>query len=315
MLASMQSIEPLSALPATATAQQVLDVAGKKGIRRVPALLAMMLEPPPAQKDPLALASMRVAILQERALAGGGIEQHMDLPPELNTIEPIGADAAGSFAAAIALSTRAAAFEGATFADSAFSRLSGTALTVLAAGDGNAADAFLKTVPSAQQTAWQTVIGTYASVHILVPKGAVAAAMWVVDPNSGATSAVLLDGSGGALTVAAACPPATDGEKLMVIINGLLTLGNLVCVFTVVPYFCMGVTVANIAILAAAVLSSPLGAMAGVPSTLVGIPIRVGGRVPFVPITYFGRSFSVILLLASWILNSASTLCLGPFAY
>ena len=315
MLASMQSIEPLSALPATATASQVLDVAGKKGIRRVPALLALLLEPPPAQKNPLALASMRVAILQERASSGGGIEQHMDLPPELNTIEPIGGDAAGSFAAAITLSTRAAAVEGATFADSAFSRLTGTALTVLAAGDGNAVDAFLKTVPSAQQTAWQTVLGTYSAVHILAPKGAVAAAMWVVDPNSGATSAVLLDGSGGALTVAAACPPATDGEKLMVIINGLLTLGNLVCVFTPVPYFCMGVTVANIAILTTAILSSPLGAMVGLPSTLVGIPLRVGGRVPFVPITYFGKSFSVILLLASWIVSSASTLCLGPFAY
>jgi hypothetical protein len=63
VLACAESLEPVIALPASVAPQQLIDTANKKGVRRVPSQLAVLLQPPPGQPSPSAVATMRVAIL------------------------------------------------------------------------------------------------------------------------------------------------------------------------------------------------------------------------------------------------------------
>ena len=87
-------------LPTSASGQDIVDAASKVGVRRVPAVFASALLAPVANADPAAVPTMRVAILQERGNAAGKVDVRIDLPPMLNTIEPVRTDPVAAFEAA-----------------------------------------------------------------------------------------------------------------------------------------------------------------------------------------------------------------------
>jgi hypothetical protein len=307
VLASAESIQPLSALPATTTPQRLIDTASKKGVQRVPSQLAVMLQPPPAQTSPTAVPTMRVAILHERQ-TGTGLEQHMDLAPGVNAIEPIGPDPHAAFLATLALSARAAALEAVAFDTSAFSQLVGKPLATLAQGDSAASEAFLQTVPAAQQPSWQTVLDEYAYFHVLAPTGGAVPALWVIDPATGAATAVLLDGSGGALAVYASCDPLSQNEKILLVVNTLLTLASLACLFPINVYFCLGATTLGIFFTVYGILADGAIGLTGVPGTLVGLNVP-GSAGRFIPKTGFGGVIGAIVILASYLPTIDRVIC------
>ena len=248
LIACAQSVQPVLALPKTATAQNIVDAASKQGVRRVPAVLASLLLPAGPEATPTAVTTMRVAILQERGNAAGGVDIRLDLPPLLNTVEPVTTDPVAAFATALTLSSNAASAEATSFDASAFSSLTGRSLTFLPASTRGPWDTFIDALPAAQQPSWQAVLNTTyytATQHALVPSGGTTAAFWVIDAATGAATAVLLDGSGGAFTADGGtdCGPrdATPGEVILDTLNVLLALALAGCIASG-ALWCMGQT-------------------------------------------------------------------------
>ena len=286
LIASAQSLHPVVALPKTATAQDIVDAASKVGVRRVPAVLASLLLPASTASTPAAMPTMRVAVLQERGNAAGGVDIRMDLPPGMNTIEPLGSDPIAAFAAALALSGNAAAAEATNFDSSAFSSLVGRPLTFLPATDYGPWRTFLNALPAAQQPGWEAVLNTTfytATQHALVPTGGATAAFWVVDSTTGAATAVLLDGSGGALTNDAGCVFKNDWlSEFLNIANAILTAYSLGCIASRGnAFYCVGKATEAIYKIAGVVLAVVGGINTG---GAVGLGLAVAGIVAtFVP--------------------------------
>ncbi len=299
LIASAQSLQPVVRLPKTATAQDIVEAASKDGVRRVPAVLASLMLPASPDAAPAAVPTMRVAILQERANASGGVDIRMDLPPKLNTIEPLGADPVAAFDAALALSGAAAAAEATNFDASAFSSLAGRPLTFLPAGTRGPWDTFIDALPAAQQPAWEAVLNTTfygLTLHAVVPTGGATAAFWIVDSTTGAATAVLLDGSGGALTNDAGCLFKSDWlSEFLNIANAILTAFALGCIATTAAsaLYCVGKTTDAIYQIASVVLAAVGGYNTG---GRVGLALAVAGVVaafaPFGPLPASGNALS-----------------------
>ncbi len=290
ILSSVQSLEPLLALPKTATAQQLATAAQKNGVRRVPPALLALLPPTPLATNSAAVPTMRVAILQERASATDTLDTGFDLPPILNTFAPVGSDPAASFTAALSMSCQAAAAEGAYFDSSAFASLADQSLTFIAVGDHAGIDTFIATLPTAQQPAWQAILfSTYypQTQHLLVPTAGAIAAFWVVDAATGAATAVLLDGSGGALSEDARCNNGSlDGVGVLLnILNGLLLLYAVGCIVTG-ALFCLGAQASAVYYIAGFVLGiaggiyskDPAGALVSIASVFIPFKFASGVR-------------------------------------
>lgn len=246
------SIDPVRRIwPKKPTAEEIIKAAGQ-GLRRTPFPLAPLLLPPTVTAE--ATMGLRVAILQER---GGpkGIERHVDLPPDLNKAIALSADPAAAFRSAMSVSVCGSAAEATAFADSAYARLRGQQLTAIVDGQ---ADAFLNTVPAQQQAAWQRVISAYQGRTMLVPPQGKAEALWVIDPDTGSAKAILLDATGGALTLANGCANPTTMDNLSVIVGAI----SAIC--TGLGYTCLGITVANIALTAAAIFDNANSGALGV---------------------------------------------------
>ncbi len=270
LIASAQSLHPVVTLPTSASGQDIVDAASKVGVRRVPAVFASALLAPVANADPAAVPTMRVAILQERGNAAGKVDVRIDLPPMLNTIEPVRTDPVAAFEAALELSGSAAAAEATNFDASAFSSLAGRPLTFLPASTRDPWDTFINALPTTQQPAWQAVLNsTYyvATLHALVPTGGTTAAFWVVDSTTGAATAVLLDGSGGALTddAAASCDSESDWlSKFIQLANLMVTAYALGCIATTGnAYYCVGKVSASAYRIATVVLAGYTAATGG----------------------------------------------------
>jgi hypothetical protein len=286
-LSSVQSFQRLLELPKTATVEQVQAIATKYGVRRVPPLLMSLLQPPTGTANPNAVRTMRVAVYHERATASAtdNLATRLDLPPALNTIAAIGADPRASFAAGLTLSTQAAAAEAANFDSSAFTSLTGLDLTFIGVGDSSGINTFVATLPAADQPAWEAVLYStfYQQLqHIVVPTGGTTAAFWVIDAKTGAATAMLLDGSGGARSDAGGCTSADFGV-LLNLLNGLLSLFSIGCTFA--GFTCLGPQTAEIYLITGLILAvvggiysgNFLGAIASVAA--LAIPFNVAGNV------------------------------------
>ena len=246
VISSLQSVQPVLALKKSATPDDIVSAGSKAGVRRVPVVLASLLRAPVADSHPSAVPTMQLAILHERPGAVGGLDIRMDMPPRLNTIEPIGSDPVAAFDAALALSGTAAAAEAAGFGASAFSSLAGRPLTFLSASTRGPWDTFINALPVAEQPSWEGVLNTtyYSSTqHVLVPTGATTAAFWVIDAATGAATAVLLDGSGGAFTTdgGTECAPhvASTAEEWIDALNLVLALLTSACI-GLGGFWCLG---------------------------------------------------------------------------
>jgi hypothetical protein len=195
------------------------------------------------------------------------VGQYMDLPPELNTVTALSSDPAAAYRAAVDTSATTSLNEAFAFSDSAVHRLDGHKLTFLDGDD--ARTAFLATVPAAHAADWKRLLAQYQGSTMLVPAGASADAAWVIDPHTGSATAVMLDGSGGG------CDPWNGWDTFNLALFGL----GIGCNFYAAPFFCAGVTTAQVAMMAKAVIEDVKSASSygNLASFLFGI-----GTIPFV---------------------------------
>ncbi len=281
------SVDPLWPVFNTGTNDQLLR-AVPNGIRRMPALLAAMLLP--TKVDPGGLPALKVGILQERLVAGMA-EQHADFAIGVNLVIPIATDRHAGFRSVVSTSIGASEAEAATFADSAYKRLSGRQLTALASGDGAAITAFLKTVPAAKLDAWAAMARVYQDFHLLVPVAGGADAFWAVDQDSGAAKAVLLDGTGGGVILTACHYDDFDQAAIA------LAMLSIMCAYggAIYPLFCTGINAASAAMCAAAQFVYTTHRDAGTPYGLgVGVLGAIGSLDAF---PNFSAAVGVVLLL------------------
>jgi hypothetical protein len=202
-----------------------------------------------------AVPTFRVGILQERQRADGTAGRHLDLPPDLNQVVALGPDPAAAFQAAVRASALASVAEAATFDDSAFSRIDGKKLSPILAGDTDAVAAFVATVPAAAKADWGTVLAAYQDKLVLVPALGAGDAFWVVDPHSGATTAMLRDGTGGAYD---GCP-SLNGADWANLVVGVLGLGCTLGGAAAFPFICLALTVASVVLTVASLIISGIG--------------------------------------------------------
>ncbi len=304
-VSSLLSIEPLRRVWSNGGADKILKSV-PNGVRRTPLLLALLLGGPNEVAG--GLQEMRVAVLQERLLsARSEFQRHLDLAPGLNPVLAVGSDPATAFKAATTAGVRAAMSEAVTLDDSAYNRLRGQSLVALVAGDYRGLDGFVASVPAEKQTSWRTVLAIYDGSHFVVPAAGAADALWVVDPASGAASAVMLDGSGGAIATA-----ECEGPSTIDFINAILALLGLLCTFAIVTavWFCVGLTVASVGLMVIALFADDFtpGTPFGVMSTIWGssLDFSIGPGVTslgkITPIKSIGGRFGVaavvLLLLA-----------------
>ena len=264
VLSSFISIEPLRAIWPVKDGDRMLE-AVKGGVRRTPGLLATLLQP--SATDGNAVPGLRVAILQERAPTDAVIERHADLAVGTNPMIAVTADAHLGFLAAVANSVAASRAEAAAFDDSAYQRLSGKRLIALPIADFGARNVFYKTVPAGKVEQWIAMSAIYWNYHLVVPAGGEGDAFWLIDPDTGTSKAVLLDGTGGARAVMA-CHFSPFAQMAIT-----LSMLSIMCGYSqdFLPFACLGITTAATAMTVASLFvpgeadaGTPFGVAAGV---------------------------------------------------
>jgi hypothetical protein len=132
-------------------------------------------------------------VIESQFASGGDLVDRFDLVPELNRAVAASTDGAASFAAVMAASVGANIREGAVGFSSA-DKLSTASLQYLAAG---AAVTSLTGFAAADLTRWSGILDQYGDYHRLIPTDPTLEAFWIIDPATGSTFAVYLDGTGG----------------------------------------------------------------------------------------------------------------------
>ncbi|HVC77489.1 MAG TPA: hypothetical protein VND96_13335 [Candidatus Micrarchaeaceae archaeon] len=237
LVTSYLSAAPLVKLGTGSTSDQVLN-AIRGGIKRTPVLLPPLLRP--AAVDAASVPGLRVAIFQERAPTTSTVEVHCDLAVGLNELVPLASDQHAAFKSAVTTSVAWSAAEAATVADSAYGRLSNVKLTGLARDDPGGLNNWLKTVPPEKLAAWTAITHVYTDYHLVVPVAGGADALWVVDPATGVSKAVMLDSTGGGILAGNCHLDGFDYEAL--------AIAELAMACSIVssdfPIFCAGINTA-----------------------------------------------------------------------
>ena len=260
VITSYLTAAPLVPIWGKATHDQILK-AVPNGVRSTPVMLPALLRP--SAIAPECVPGMRVAIIQGRNPTGSAVEVHADLAVGLNELLPLAGDRHAAFKAAVATSVGQCANEAATFADSAYARLSGVSLVGFQNSDYAGIGNWLKTVPAAKLQTWTAVTRVYQDYHLVMPANGAADALWVVHPQTGVAKAVLLDSTGGAVLALGCHLTSFDTFALEV------AMVSVMCSFAAefFPFFCIGInTEASVCCVVtifegAADIGTPLGAV------------------------------------------------------
>ncbi|HEV2218095.1 MAG TPA: hypothetical protein VGV88_11040 [Candidatus Dormibacteraeota bacterium] len=237
VITSFLTAAPLVPIWGQASHDQILK-AVPNGVTSTPVMLPALLRP--STIDPDCVPGMRVAIIQGRNPTGSAIEVHADLAVGANELVPVTTDKHAAFKAAVATSVAQCANEAATFADTAYSRLSGVAMVGIQNNDYGHLNDWLKTVPAEKLQSWNAIARVYiGDQHLVVPANGAADALWVVDPHTGVAKAVLLDSTGGGFLALGCKLSGFDSFALQVAMVAVM------CSFAaaVFPFFCVGVNV------------------------------------------------------------------------
>ena len=235
VITSFLTAAPLVPIWGNASSDQILR-AVPDGVRSSPVMLPALLRP--SAIDSQCVPGMRVAIFQGRTATSGAVEIHADLAVGLNEVVPLSNDSHAAFKAAVTTSVAECANEAATFADTAYGRLSGVAMVGIQNGDYARLNDWLKTVPANRLQTWTAITRVYSDYHLVVPAGGAADALWVVNRQTGAAKAVLLDSTGGGIL--ASCQlSGFDSFALQIAMVAVM------CSFAgaLFPFFCLGINV------------------------------------------------------------------------
>jgi hypothetical protein len=281
VISSYLSAAPLVPIWGSASNEQLLQ-ALPDGMLRTPALLPLLFVP--RKVDPACVPGMRVAILQERLFGPSAAEIEVDFAVGLNELIPLTDDGHAAFTAAVATSVAECANEAATLPDTAFALLAGVPVTGIQQGDYGAQGSWLKTVPPDKLLRWTELTRLYADYHMVLPKGGAVDAMWVVNRQSGAAKAVLLDSAGGG-TFRMDCKNPTDEEAFAF----ALATAALVCAFIKnLSFWCVGINTAAAVMCVVEIfdgsadIGTPIGVLFGIPSVAKTVSLDVQFQVGIV---------------------------------
>jgi hypothetical protein len=129
--------------------------------------------------------------------------------PGLNRAVGAGSDASAAFGAAMRATIGASIREADVFGLSAAGQIGSADLVVVAASAS--VDAVAAWSP-AQRASLAPMVDEYAGFHRLVPASGDIAAMWVIDPDTGSTTAVGADGRGSGTMLPNCLTPADTNE-------------------------------------------------------------------------------------------------------
>jgi len=179
--------------------------------RRMPATLAWLADPVPRGSGGVAVADgLRVTVLSD-VIEPSGFVQHSDVVPALNRAVGAGPDPAAAFRAALRATIALSIREAEVFGTSAIGVLGESDLVTIPA---SATVDIVAGWSPAQRARLAPLVAEYADFHRLVPASGEVAAMWVVDPDTGSTTAVGPDGRGSGTLLPDCLTPSGGGDAL-----------------------------------------------------------------------------------------------------
>ncbi|MFT3842827.1 MAG: hypothetical protein QM723_37910 [Myxococcaceae bacterium] len=172
---------------------------------------------------------LKVLVMSESA-ADHGLVRRLDVVPELNRSIAGTTDAAAAFAETMKKTLPLSLRERLVLDQSAASTLSGASLQYLAP---SANPSTLSGFSTDDLAKWTPVLDQYTDWHRLVPSTPATEAMWIVDPGTGTTVAVYLDGTGGS------CATGELAEAIN-LLSLYCSYGQTVCNMPTGPFSCDG---------------------------------------------------------------------------
>jgi hypothetical protein len=179
-------------------------------------------------------------VIESQFASNGNLVDRFDLVPELNRSVAASTDAAAAFAAVMAASVGSSLREGAV-GFSAADQLKTVTLQYVAPG---AAVTSLKGFSADDLARYALILDQYGDYHRLVPTDPTVGALWIVDPATGSTFALYLNGTGGT------CQQAKANVELqgdLAILAVLASYKAVVCEAGMpAPFACTGAAVATV---------------------------------------------------------------------
>ena len=287
-----QSLDPLR-IVSLMSDMAVLSKAAA-GAYRFPAVFAGLLPAPPAENGaPIVVPhGLRVGILCERPVAGKVVRE-IDMPPRLNAMRAL-TGGASDLEAVLRSSVALSLDEARVFDDSAYQALAERPLEVVMPGAALPMDvqnAYAKSPADAAQLAH--LVSDYSDWIRLVPTDGGPVAFWVVDPASGSVAAIDATGRGGGRSTLSTIMAALSFDVFCL---GLpCSTGHVMY-----PYWCAGVTVADIGLTVAALFTGPItaGTVYGWFGTFAGASFKL--RPPPKPM---GNVYVTIFIILTYLLS------------
>lgn len=228
--------------------------------------------------------NLRVVVMSELARADS-VERRIDVVPALNTSIAATRDPSEAFRANLVKGLGLSLREAAASRDSSATTLAGASLQLLPAF---AAPQTLNGFAPADLARWTRVFDEYVSWHRLVPTTPSTEAMWVIDPATGTTFSVLLDGTGGGAWHCVGAGAAAGLSLALSFLSFYASVKSIACTpanVATVPgqWSCVGATQASVA---AGVVALFAGAFLDTASYLdlqlfiIGIIVSYGPALP-----------------------------------
>ncbi len=232
--AALNGIHTISFEPASSTTAHLLDdligaaltaepveaawangpaaiVAAGANWRRASATLAWLADAVPRGSGSATVPDgLRVTVLTDQ-VEPAGLVQRSDVVPALNRAIGTASDPTAAFRAALRATIGASIRESEVFGTSAVGQLEGAELVVIP--ESASVDVVAAWSP-AQRARLAPMVDEYADFHRLLPASGDIAAMWVVDPVTGSTTAVGADGRGSGTALPDCLTPSGGGQAL-----------------------------------------------------------------------------------------------------
>ncbi len=241
LLSSLGSLEPLAQKVGAPKAEALTAGQALSLYSGALAVLVDPLRPPGGAALRVAPRGLTTVVMTESA-GYHGFSRRLDVVPSLNLANAAGLDAAAAFRATMTATVGLSLREGVAAVNSAAGALAGASLQYLAP---YAPATGLPGYSPQEVARWTPVLDQYPTFHRFLPTDPTKSALWLTEPKTGSTFAVLLDGRGGA-----DCTNAkwnADLQEALAALSLYASYKSLVCSMPEVgPFACVGGNVASV---------------------------------------------------------------------
>jgi hypothetical protein len=221
-------------------------------MRQYSGAAAALVDPVSSPAGTDAVAPRLRVVLMTELVSAGIFQRRFDIVPECNLTVAADSDASRAFAATMRATVPLSLREGNILLDSAAKSLAGAKLQYLAPYTTSSG---LTGFDAADQATWASVFAEYSSWHRFVPTTPKTGAMWVVDPGTGTTVAVYVNGSGGSCLGQSINAGIQEAVALIGLAGAMRWYS---CEALEDPYPCLGWTIAVVNLGAAALIPAGL---------------------------------------------------------